>query len=375
MVFKLQHTSKEKRHSGLDIDQILKTEIRLSGRSFGNKKKEAFYTELGVLLNAGISLKESLLLIAQEQTKKHDRELFMRIHDDLVTGKSFSKAIQRQKVFTDYEYYSVQIGEETGALVEVVRDLSLFFRRRNELKRNVSSALSYPVVVMITAFLAVFFMLRYVVPMFASIFKQQNAELPQLTKFIIYVSALFQKYVWIVLLAVILLMITKKLIDKEQWYRKYISLVLLKIPVVGELIRKIYISQFTQAMALLMSAKVPVMHSISLTKNMIKFYPIQKALTRVEGRILDGKSLSESLSEHPVFDRKMISLLKVAEETNQNVLIFDRLTTQYNDEVQYRSKMLSTVLEPLIIIFLGAIVAVILIAMYLPMFQLSTVIG
>jgi len=136
-----------------------------------------------------------------------------------------------------------------------------------------------------------------------------------------------------------------------------------------------YIGQFTQAVALLTTAKVPVLNSIQLTKKMIDFYPLQMALQDVEAKILSGITLSESLKAHKIFDSKMISLLKVAEETNQNEFIFERLTSQYNEEIQYKSKMLSTVLEPLIIIFLGALVAVILIAMYLPMFTLSTVLG
>ena len=376
MSFKLKHTNTGSRQiQSLDLDKILKTEIPFFCSSFNNKKKEAFYTELGVLLNAGINLKDALLLIAQEQSKKQDKELFMGVLDNLVKGTSFSKAIKEIKVFSDYEYYSLQIGEETGALAKVTQDLSLFFKRRNEQRRTVSSALSYPIVVVITAFLAVFFMLRYVVPMFANIFKQHKAELPRLTKFIISLSGFLEKYIWVFLLGVLVLFILRKIISKKAWYQKYVDHILLKIPFIGELLRKIYISQYTQATALLISAKVPMLHSIRLTEKMINFYPLQKALSEVEKDIVRGKNLSESLAKHPIFDKKMVSLLKVAEETNQNAFIFDRLTTQYNDEVQYKSKMLSTVLEPVIIIFLGAMVAVILIAMYLPMFQLSTIIG
>jgi type IV pilus assembly protein PilC len=108
---------------------------------------------------------------------------------------------------------------------------------------------------------------------------------------------------------------------------------------------------------------------------MVDFYPLQSALMNIEKDIIQGKELSESLSNYPIFDKKMISLLKVAEQTNQNEYIFDRLTQQYNEDIQYQSKLLSTVLEPLIIVFLGALVGIILIAMYLPMFKLSTVIG
>ncbi len=126
---------------------------------------------------------------------------------------------------------------------------------------------------------------------------------------------------------------------------------------------------------LLTASKVPVVNSIQLVKQMIDFYPLQKALETVEQQILQGSSLSKSLSQHKLFDDKMVALVKVAEETNQTEFIFDRLNMQYNTQVQQQSKLLSTIMEPLIILFVGVLVGVILIAMYLPMFKLSSVLG
>ena len=375
MAFNLENIQEQRSTSkSFDLDKLLKTEISF-GKSFTNKKKEAFYTELSVLLNAGISLKEALSLIANEQKKKKEKKLFQDIIDAILIGSSFSDSIKKNKDFTEYEYYSLKIGEETGTLQKVTKELGLFFKRRNEQKRTVLSALSYPIVVLITALLAVLFMLRYVVPMFADIFNQNQVELPWLTKMIIKSSTIFQQYFWLLTLFIVILFILRKLVSKKTWYKSFSSRFLLKIPFVGQLLRKMYVGQFTQAVALLTTAKVPVLNSVQLTKKMIDFYPLQNALHDVEDDILGGKNLSESLRKHDVFDKKMISLIKVAEETNQNEFIFERLTTQYNEEIQYKSKMLSTVLEPLIIIFLGALVAVILIAMYLPMFTLSSVLG
>lgn len=375
MAFKLDNIKTKKQQSkNFDIDKLLKTEISF-GTSFSNKKKEAFYTELSVLLNAGISLKEALTLLKEEQKKKKDTDLVEQIVTDLISGKSLSESIEKQKDFSEYEYYSLKIGEETGTLQKVTKELGLFYRRRNEQRRTVLNALSYPIVVLITAVLAVLFMLRYVVPMFADIFKQNQVELPWLTKMVIKASNVFQNYFWLFFFIILTIFIARKFVSKQEWYKKYSSKALLKLPFIGELLRKMYVGQFTQAVALLTTAKVPVLNSIELTKKMIDFYPLQKALSNAETSILNGKNLSESLQPHKVFDSKMISLLRVAEETNQNEFIFERLTQQYNEEIQYKSKMLSTVLEPLIIIFLGAFVAVILIAMYLPMFKLSTVLG
>ncbi len=376
MAFKLENIqTNQKNFTNFDFEKLLKTEVTVLGKSFSNKKKEAFYTELSVLLNAGISLKEALTLIVNEQKKRTDKALLEMMLTTIIQGTSFSESIKNSKDFTEYEYYSIKIGEETGTLQKVTQELGLFFRRRNEQRRTVLNALSYPIVVLITALLAVLFMLRYVVPMFADIFEQNKVELPWLTKMVVNASTLFQRHLWAALLLLVLIFILKKIIKKKEWYKKIASKLLLKTPFIGELMRKMYIGQFTQAVALLTTAKVPILSSIQLTKKMISFYPLQIALHDIESKILSGTSLSESLKEHSIFDAKMISLLKVAEETNQNEFIFERLTSQYNDEIQYKSKMLSTVLEPLIIIFLGTLVAVILIAMYLPMFTLSTVLG
>lgn len=374
MSFKLDNIqTKQSKAEGFDLDNLLKTEITLFGKRFSNKKKEALYTELSVLLNAGISLKDALSLLEQEYKKRADKELLSKLVNDLISGKSLSEAVKLIKDFTEYEYYSIKIGEESGTLQRVTQELGLFFRRRNEQRRNVLNAISYPIVVIITAVLAVLFMLRYVVPMFADIFKQNQVDLPWLTKIVIKASGFFQNYFLVFVLLLVTMVVIKKIISHKEWYQKRSSKILLKVPYVGDLIRKMYLGQFTQAIALLTTAKVPILNGIQLTKKMIDFYPLKEALHQIEQKILQGSSLSESMKAHNVFDSKMISLLKVAEETNQNEFIFDRLTTQYNEEIQYKSKMLSTVLEPLIIIFLGAFVALILIAMYLPMFTLSSV--
>jgi len=357
------------------IENLLKKEFTFFGTPFSNKKKEAFYTELSVLLNAGITLKNSLTLIAEEQKKKADKALIEKIIENLIVGKSLSEAVKQANVFSEYEYYSLKIGEETGSLQKVTNELGLFYRRKNEQRRNILNALSYPIIVMITALFAVIFMLQFVVPMFVGIFKQNKVELPWLTKVIVAISESFQQNFGLMVLLILTLIILRFFMVKKQWYKKFASNLLLKIPYVGELTRKIYIAQFTQATALLVGAKVPLLHCIQLTKKMIDFYPLQYALSNIEKEIIQGKELSESLANYPIFDKKMISLLKVAEQTNQNEYIFERLTRQYNEDIQHQSKLLSTVLEPLIIVFLGALVGVILIAMYLPMFKLSTVIG
>ena len=161
----------------------------------------------------------------------------------------------------------------------------------------------------------------------------------------------------------------------NQRYKSVVHWSLLKTPVVGVFVAKVYLAQFTQAISLLTSSKIPILTSIQMVKKMIGFVPLQQSLETVEQSILQGNSLSKSLKGTPMFDNRIVSLVKVAEETNKTEYIFQQLNEQYNNEVIQQSKLIATVLEPFIILVVGGIVAVLLIAMYLPMFQLSSAIG
>jgi len=361
--------------TGSEIERLLKTEIHLFGKRFSNKKKQAFYLELAVLLKAGITIKEALTLIIESFKKKTDKDMLEDILHQVVNGKPFSDALYNSKEFSEYEYYSLKIGEETGTTARVCKELGIFYERKNEQKRIVIAALTYPSIVFSTAIMVVVFMLNYVVPMFQDIFKQNKMELPVITRMIIKMSALTKSYGLIIFLLLLAFVFAGRFLKDNYQYKKTLHYFLLKIPVFGPFITKVYLAQFTQAVTLLTSSKVPILNSIQMVRKMIQFVPLQESLELVENKILQGGNLSDSLKGNKMFDSRIISLVKVAEETNQTEYVFNQLNEQYNQEVLQQSKILSTVLEPLIILFVGGLVAILLVAMYLPMFQLSSAIG
>ncbi len=377
MGFKLEHTLDDKKvRSEKDwLSNLLQKEVTLFGKPFGNKKKEDLYSELGVLLKAGISLKEALSLIQDNQKKEKSRVFYGDMADALVSGKSFFEVLRERPEFSEYEYYSVKIGEETGTLTRIVEELGKFYERKNEQRRGLMNALTYPVIILLTAVLVVVFMLRMVVPMFEDIFKQNGVDLPGITKMIIGASNFIRDYGWLVLLALLSLVVLRKAVAKKEWYRKGKDRFLTTIPYLGNFIGSVYLAQFTQAVALLTSSKVPMLNSIQLVRKMIDFYPLNEALEKVEKGVMAGSSLHQSMAGNKIFDNKMVSLVKVAEETNQTEYVFERLNQQYAIEVQQKSKLLSTLMEPLIIVIIGIFVGVILVSMYLPMFKLSSVVG
>ena len=376
MGLKIEHKvgKSENVKEGNEFSKLLQTEISFS-KSFNNKKKEAFYSELSVLLKAGIHLKESLSLMLENQTKEKMKIFYTNLVTELVEGKSFSEILFHHKDFSEYEYYSLKIGEETGTLSRITTELARFFADKNEQRRNLVNAMTYPIIILCTAIIVVVFMLRMVVPMFEDIFKQNGVELPEITKIIIAASNFIKNYGWLFLFLLFVPLGLRKVFKTYKHINRGKDYLLLKIPYLGGFLKAVYLAQFTQAVALLTTAKVPMLSSLQMVNKMIAFCPLQDALSSIEEEVLQGKSLHQALKGKKIFDNRMVSLIKVAEETNQTEFIFQKLNQQYTLEVAQKSKMLSTMMEPLIILVIGVFVGIILVSMYLPMFKLSTVLG
>jgi type IV pilus assembly protein PilC len=357
------------------VFDILNKDIKLFGNNLSDKKKEHFYSELHILLSAGVDIKTALELIEEQQTKEADQILFRTIKEAVVNGGSISQAIHDSGKFSAYEYYSLQIGEESGRLSEVLQNLTVFFSKKIHQKRQIVNALSYPMIVLFTSFGAIFFMIKFVVPMFADVFKRFKGDLPALTKFIIQVSDVFSQYIFIFLLIIIATVVFFYVQRKTTWFRKHSANIILKLPIISNMVQKIYLARLCQSMNLLLSAKTPLVSALELVKKMVGFYPIEHSLAIIQNAILSGEPLYESMSKYSIYNKRMLSLIKVAEEVNQLDTIFEKLAKQYSDEVEYQTELLGSLIEPIMIIFLGLLVAVILISMYLPLFQLSTSIG
>lgn len=365
---------KEKSEKTSNLD-FMNKEITLFGNSFSNRSKEQFYAELSLLLNSGVNLKGALDLISEMQKKKKDGILVNQLSDQIVAGTSLSEALKSNKNFSKYEYQAINIGEKTGNLAKITEDLQQYFYRKNELRRQLISSLSYPIIVLITAILVVFFMLRYVVPMFVDIFKQNRVDLPWLTEKIVGLSNFVNENGLILLLLFLALLVIWKFASSREWYFRFIGQAQLKIPILGNYFKKIYLIQFTQAMALLTNAKIPVVNGIELVRDMIRFYPLQKTLETIEKDIIQGGKLHESFAKHSFYDKKLVALLKVAEETNQTEYIFQKLYDQYSTEMKFQGQLITNAFNFLLTLVVGIIVGIILVAMYLPMFKLSSIIG
>lgn len=341
--------------------------------NFGDKEKMHFYKELSGLLVAGVDFKRALEILIVQQTKEVHKKLIGNITNDVISGKGLYEALRDSGSFSPYEYFSIKIGEETRNLDPVLVELNRYFERKIQMKRQILSVFTYPIFVLVLTFGVLYFMMKFVVPMFATVFKQFDKELPALTQKIIYVSENFTFISMSILLILILVIVAHFNFRKRDSYRKLISQITLKLPFVGNLIRKIYITRFSQSLSLLLKAKTPLVPALELVQKMISFYPIESSLDAIRKDITRGVLFSKALEKHRIYDHKLISLVNVAEHTNTLGEMFERISKQYDEETQHQTKMIGVIMEPLLILIIGAVVGVVLIAMYSPMFDLSKI--
>ncbi len=357
-----------------NLSDVLNTEISFLEKKFAAKEKEAFYSELGLLLSTGVDIKKSFEIIEEDIINKKHKLLLQQIKNDIIGGKSIYQAIEAHSaIFSKYESQSIKIGEESGKLPEVLIELGSFYKSSIQLKRQIVGVLTYPVVVISMAILIVYFMLAYVVPIFSDVFTQTGGELPEITKFLIKLSNKSGSIFSVILFIVLSIFILHKTQSTKEWYRKFTSKLFLRIPVINKLIQKIYLARFCQSMKLLVGARVMINDALDLVKNMIEYYPMEKALEVVKREVVnEGKLLNESLAQHSIFPTKLVALIKLSEEVNAPEVIFEKLHKQYSAEIEHQQAVLGKLIEPLFIIILGLFVGFILVAMYLPMFEMST---
>lgn len=355
--------------------EFLNKDISFKGGKFNNKKRLNFYSDLYILLSSGLDINTSLVLVGNNLKSKKDKQVIEHIREDIIQGNSLSESVKKSEKFSVYEYYSLKIGEETGKLNDILKELSGFFANRMEQQRKIVNAFSYPFIVILTAFAAIFFMMHFIVPMFEDVFKRYGRELPSITKFVIRMSDNFTGFLLVFLLFIVAFVFLFFVFRNKPWFKAAVSAFLLKLPLFGGLIRKIQLSRFCLFMELMTISKIPLIHAIQLMKKIIRFYPVQHSLYGIEDDIINGSLLYQSMEKYSIYDKRMVSLIKVAEEVNKMGEMFSNLKDKYNKEIEHQTGIISNVMEPVLILFVGLFVGLILVAMYLPMFKLSTGVG
>lgn len=333
--------------------------------------KRTFFSQLQTLIRSGLSFSRAFELII-EGAKTKEKALYVRIFDEVVSGKELWRSLEADKVFTELDRSVVRIGEETGRLVDALAFLTDYYQKREEQKRMVTSALSYPIITLSIAVVVLVFMLLVVVPMFEQVYARMGGELPAVTRQIIRLSESAPAVLGIVFLLGLSMYGVKHMFGSSDKYQSITSDVLMRLPLVSGLIRKYQVSRFSRIMHLLVSSDVPILQALYLMRGIITFYPFRQSIEEVCRMIEKGQTLTDGMNRYEdLYGKRFLVLLKVGEETNS---IEQMLLTQANDtnaELEHEIKQLNNIVEPFLILAIGIIVAFVLIAMYMPMFKLG----
>ncbi len=333
--------------------------------------KRTFFSQLQTLIRSGLSFSRAFELII-EGAKTKEKALYVRIFDEVVSGKELWRSLEADKAFTELDRSVVRIGEETGRLVDALEFLTDYYQKREEQKRMVTSALSYPIITLSIAVIVLVFMLLVVVPMFEQVYARMGGELPAITRQIIGMSESAPAVLGIMVLLGLSMYGVWHMFGSSDKYQSITSGIVMRLPMVSGLIRKYQVSRFSRIMHLLVSSDVPILHALYLMRGIITFYPYRQSIEEVCRMIEKGQTLTGGMDKYEnLYGKRFLVLLKVGEETNS---IEQMLLTQANDtnaELEHEIKQLNNIVEPFLILAIGIIVAFVLIAMYMPMFKLG----
>lgn len=345
-----------------------------SGSALRESRKEALFSELHSLLSSGLDFSRSFELLIDGESDPGTKSLLRELYGSVVRGDALWTAIGRCGRFTPLDSGVVRIGEETGRLEESLSFLSGYYRKRTEQRRMVGSAVSYPLVILCTAVAVVIFMVLVIVPMFEQVYSRMGGELPALTRWIISLSKSFPAYLCAFVLAGAVLAFVWLSFRDAVPLRRSVAALLLHLPLCGDILRKNYQSRFCKLLYLLAGSGVPLLHGIGMLADILTFYPYQQAFGSICAGLERGEPFAGSLARFPgLFDKKLVTLLRVGEETNRLPEMLRKQGDDLARELEFRLKNLGNLLEPLLVLMVGALVALILIAMYLPMFRLGNV--
>ena len=352
-------------------------QINISIGGVGQKKLTLFTRQLSTLQDAGLPLLRSLQILEQQQKPGKLKSILSGVCEDVEAGSTLSDAMAKHpKAFDRLYCKMVNAGEIGGVLDLILQRLANFMEKAQRLKRRIIGAMIYPTVVIIVAVLIVTGIMYFVIPQFQEIFNDFEVALPWLTLFLIDASAwvagtlhpdqIVPGWIWIIFGPIIVFFIFK-LIRKTGPGRAATDVVRIRIPVLGNLMRKTSIARFTRTLGTLISAGVPILEAILITRDTSGNYVYEKALTKVHDSIREGETFAEPLRESKVCDSLVVNMIDVGEETGDLDTMLMKIADNYDEEVDVAVQSLLSLLEPLLVVVLGGIIGTIVVALFLPL--------
>ncbi|MCX7816560.1 MAG: type II secretion system F family protein [Syntrophales bacterium] len=342
------------------------------------KEKEivVFARIFSTMINAGLPLIQCLDLLAQQEKNRTFKQVILTVKADIEGGMTLCEALKKHpKVFDELFVNLVAAGESGGILDVILQRLSNYMEKALKLKSKVKGAMTYPISVLVISLGVVALLLLKVIPVFQKMFEGMGGELPAPTQFLVNASAFTQKYFLVMVGIVVACSYAFKRFRSTEKGRLLIDSMLLKAPVFGPLLGKVAVAKFSRTMSTMLSSGVPILEGLSIVSKTAGNVVVEKALMETRKRISEGKSIAEPLAETGIFPPMVIQMISVGEATGALDTMLAKIADFYDDEVDAAVEAMTSLLEPLMMVFLGGVVGGMIIAMYLPIFKMASVVG
>ena len=327
--------------------------------------------QIATMISAGLSLLRTLTIIAEQTESKTLAKAFAGVKSDVEIGSSFSDSIaKRPEVFPPLMVNLVRAGEVGGFLEGSLESIAVNYESEVKLNGKIKSAMTYPVIVLVIALVAVAAMLIFIVPVFSAMFKQLNAPLPLPTEFLVILSQGMVYIGPITIGLIIAFSIWWRRSKNLESVRKVVDPLKLKIPVFGELMKKVAIARLTRNLAMMMAAGVPILRSLSIVGAVSNNWTVEQALNKVGESVRQGKSIAEPLAKEPLFPSMVTQMIAVGEDSGALEVMLHKVSEFYDQEVEAMTEQLTALIEPIMIAVIGVLVGGMIVALYMPIFDI-----
>jgi type IV pilus assembly protein PilC len=330
-----------------------------------------FARQFSTMLDAGVSLIRCLDVLQAQTNNARLRKILMDLSARVESGESLSRSMARHpKAFSQMIIGLIRAGEVGGVLEESLQRIAAFLEKDVQLRRKIRSALTYPVIVLLAAIGIVIFLVSWLVPQFAQLFKELGIkELPAPTQFLVDLSALFTQRWYVVIIAVVAILIAYKLFVSTRVGRRVADRVKLRVPVFGPLHHKIVMARFSRTMGTLLASGVPILQAMETVAGVVGNSVVSDAVIESRARIREGEKIADPLQRSKMFPPMVVHMVSVGEESGSLDHMLNKIADFYENEVEMTIATLTAAIEPVMIVLLGVIVLFIVISMFLPMVE------
>jgi type IV pilus assembly protein PilC len=332
--------------------------------------------QFATMIDAGLPLVQCLDILYSQQDNRTFRKILKNIKEDVEEGSTFADALkQHPEAFDDLFVNLVAAGEIGGILDIILNRLAAYIEKASKLKKKVKGAMTYPIVVMVIAVMVVAVILIFVIPVFESMFADFGRALPLPTQIVVAISDFVKGYVIYMIVGMALLVFLFRRFYKTDKGEALIDNLVLKLPVFGMLIRKVAVAKFTRTLGTMISSGVPILDSLEIVAATAGNRTIEEAIRETRQSISEGRTIAEPLADSEVFPSMVVQMISVGEATGALDTMLSKIADFYDDEVDVAVEALTSMLEPFMMVFLGGTIGGLVVAMYLPIFQMAGAMG